>query len=39
MGISHSLFRELNKSEQQLLRLTKELSPKDLLKEMIELSL
>ncbi len=38
MGISHSLFRVLNKSEQQLLRLTKELSPEDLLQEMIELS-
>ncbi|MFY7710113.1 hypothetical protein ACOSQB_05770 [Tenacibaculum sp. MEBiC07804] len=39
MGISHSLFRVLNNSEKNLKRLTKGLSPEDLLQEMIELSI
>lgn len=39
IGVSHSLFGHVTKAENNLDRLTKKLSPEELLKEMIELSL
>ncbi|CAL2056021.1 hypothetical protein [Tenacibaculum sp. 190524A05c] len=38
IGVSHSLFQHVSKAERTLKRLTKELEPEELLKEMIELS-
>ena len=38
IGVSHSLFGHVSKAEKNLERLTKKLSPEELLQEMIELS-
>ena len=38
IGVSHSLFGHVSKAEKNLERLTKKLSPEELLQEMIDLS-
>lgn len=38
IGVSHSLFKQINAAEQKLQKLTKNLEPEKLLMEMIEIS-